>query len=76
MRLGKPTRRHEDQMDFILDVVAHRIGVYVLSLLSGGRFKGESGFAWGWAVALGGLILLSPFAASIAWLIYTSGPVN
>lgn len=61
-------------MDFILDVVAHRIGVYVLGLLSGGRFKGESGFAWGCAVAVGGLMLLSPFAAFIAWLIYTSGP--
>ncbi len=61
-------------MDFILDLVAHRIGVYVLGLLSGGRFKGESGFAWGWAVAVGGLILLSPFAAFITWLIYTSGP--
>jgi len=60
-------------MDFILDVVAHRIGVYVLDLLSGGHFKGESGFAWGWAVAVGGLILLSPFASFIAWLIYTSG---
>ncbi|MNF72166.1 hypothetical protein D3C84_541370 [compost metagenome] len=60
-------------MDFILDVVAHRISVYVLGLLSCGSFKGESGFAWGWAVAVGGLILLSPFAAFIAWLIYTSG---
>lgn len=61
-------------MDFILDVVAHRIGVYVLGLLSGGRYKGESGFVWGWAIAVGGLILFSPFAAFIAWLIYTSGP--
>ncbi|KQV17715.1 hypothetical protein ASC74_23140 [Pseudomonas sp. Root329] len=65
-------------MDFISDVVinllAHRIGVYVLGLLSGGRFKGERGFAWGWAVAVGGLILLSPFATFIAWFIHTSGP--
>ncbi|MCO8311747.1 hypothetical protein [Pseudomonas mandelii] len=61
-------------MDFIFDLVAHRIGVYVLRLLSGGRFKGESGFAWGWAVVVGGLILLSPLAALITWLIYTSGP--
>ncbi|PTR19813.1 hypothetical protein C8K63_11853 [Pseudomonas sp. GV085] len=34
-------------MDFIFDtlinLLAHRIGVYVLGLLSGGRFKGESG---------------------------------
>lgn len=63
-------------MEFILDIVinllAHRIGVYVLGLLSGGRFKGESGFAWGWAVAVGGLVLFAPFApfaAFIAWLI-------
>lgn len=48
-------------MDFILDVVAHRIGVYVLDLLSSGRFKGENGFAKGWAVAAGSLTLLSPF---------------
>ena len=61
-------------MEFILDLASHRIGVYVLGLLSGGRFKGESGFAWGWAVVVGGLILLSPFVAFIAWLIYFSGP--
>lgn len=63
-------------MDFIFDalinLLAHRIGVCVLGLLSGGRFKGESGFAWGWAVAVGGLVLFAPFAAVIAWLIYTS----
>lgn len=47
-------------MDFIIDLIAHRIGVFVLGLLSGGRFKGESGFAWGWAVVVGGLILLAP----------------
>jgi hypothetical protein len=61
-------------MDFIFDLIAHRVGVYVLSFLSGGRFKGESGFAWGWAVVVGALILISPFAAFIALLIYTSGP--
>lgn len=61
-------------MDFIFDLIAHRVGAYVLSFLSGGRFKGESGFSWGWAVVVGGLILLSPFAAFIALLIYTSGP--
>jgi hypothetical protein len=63
-------------MDFILDtlfnLLAHRIGVYVLRLLSGGRFKGESGFAWGWALAVGGLVLLAPIAALIAWALYTS----
>ncbi|MDD1139664.1 hypothetical protein M5G22_19060 [Pseudomonas sp. TNT2022 ID233] len=60
-------------MDYILDILlnrlAHRIGVYVLGLLSGGRFKGESGFAWGWAVAVGGLVLFAPFLAFIALLI-------
>ena len=61
-------------MDFILDLIAHRIGVFVLILLSGGRFKGESGFAWGWAVAVGGVILFAPFVAFIALLIHYSGP--
>ncbi|MEO3723430.1 hypothetical protein ABHN98_02725 [Pseudomonas syringae] len=60
-------------MDYILDILlnrlAHRIGVYVLGLLSGGRFKGESGFAWGWAVAVGGVVLIAPFVAFIALLI-------
>ena len=41
-------------MDFIIDLIAHRIGVSVPGLLSGGHFKGESGFAWGWAVVVGG----------------------
>ena len=69
METGKQKR----SMDFIFDLIAHRIGVFVLGLLSGGRFKGESGFAWGWAVVVGGLILLSPFVAFIAVLIYSSG---
>jgi hypothetical protein len=61
-------------LDLIFDVLAHRIGVFVLGLLSGGRFKGESGFAWGCAVAVGSLILLSLFAAFIGLLIYARGP--
>ncbi|MDD1002135.1 hypothetical protein [Pseudomonas sp. TNT2022 ID642] len=61
-------------MDFVTDLIAHRIGAFVLGLLSGGHFKGESGFAWGWAVVVNGLILLSPFVASIAVLIYSSSP--
>jgi hypothetical protein len=56
-------------LDILLNRLAHRIGVYVLGLLSGGRFKGESGFAWGWAVAVGGLVLIAPFVAFIALLI-------
>lgn len=58
--------------DFILNHLAHRIGVCVLRFLSGGRFQGESGFAWGWAVVVGGLILFAPFVALIAWLIHIS----
>ena len=56
-------------MDFIIDLLAHRIGVFVLRLLSGGQFKGERGFAWGWAVVIGGAVLLAPFLAFFAWLI-------
>lgn len=60
-------------MDLIIDLTAHRIGVFVLGLLSGGRLKGETGFAWGWAAVVGGLILLSPFTAFMTVLIYASG---
>ncbi|MCM2463392.1 hypothetical protein ACIPQ1_20260 [Pseudomonas sp. LARHCG127] len=59
--------------DFLLNVLAHRIGVYILRLLSGGRFKGESGFAWGWALAVGSLVMFAPFVIFIALLIYASG---
>jgi len=45
----------------------------VLGFLSGGRFKGESGFAYGWAEVVGGLILFAPFVAFIAWLIHSGG---
>jgi hypothetical protein len=58
--------------DFILNHLAHRIGVRVLRLLSGGRLRGESGFAWGSAVVVGGLILFAPFVAFITWLIHRS----
>ncbi|MDU9405178.1 hypothetical protein RTH46_22070 [Pseudomonas sp. zfem004] len=59
--------------DFLFTLLAHRVGVYVLGLFCGGRFKGESGFAWGWAVAVGGLVLFAPFVAFIALLIYARG---
>ncbi|MGY4495404.1 hypothetical protein [Pseudomonas sp. TE3610] len=56
--------------DVLINLLAHRLGVYVLKLLSGGRFKGESGFAWGWALVVGSLVMLAPFVGIIAWLIY------
>lgn len=69
------TRGHARRMDFISDVVinllAHRLGIRVLAFLSGGRFKGERGFVWGFAVAVGGLVLLAPLVALIAWIIHT-----
>lgn len=64
--------RMVDIFSFIFDVLAHRIGVRVLKLFSGGQFEGESGCAWGWAEVVGGLVLLAPFAAFITWLIYAN----
>ncbi|TLX70134.1 hypothetical protein FAS41_28955 [Pseudomonas nicosulfuronedens] len=52
--------------------LAHRIGVRVLRFLSGDRFRGESGFAWGWAVVVSCLVLFAPFVAFITWLIHRS----
>ncbi len=34
-------------MDLIIDLIGHRIGVFVLDLMNDGRFKVESGLAWG-----------------------------
>lgn len=59
--------------DFIFNVAAHRIGVRVLSFLTGDQFKGDSGYAWGFAVVIGIFVMIVPFAAFIAWLIYTNG---
>ncbi len=72
--LGNPAPRYQMDFleDFILSYLAHRIGVRVLRFLSGDRFRGESGFAWGWAVVVGGLVLFAPFVAFITWLIYRS----
>lgn len=65
-----------NQMDVILgmliDDLAHRIGVYLLRLMSGGRFKGESGYASGWAEVVGSFVMLAPFVGFIGWLIYTN----
>jgi hypothetical protein len=55
--------------DFVLIYLAHRVGARLLGFLSGGRFSGESGFAWGWAVVVGSLVLSAPFVTLIAWLI-------
>jgi hypothetical protein len=59
----------DEMLDAFFNVLAHRIGVRILKALSGGRFKGERGFAWGWALVVGGVALLAPFVAVIAWLI-------
>lgn len=65
-----------NQMDVILgmliDGLAHRIGVCLLRLMSGGRFKGNTGYAWGWAVVVGSSVMLAPFVGFISWLIYTN----
>ncbi|MBL4832741.1 MAG: hypothetical protein JKY26_02110 [Pseudomonas sp.] len=58
--------------DFVVNVVGHRIGVGVLRLFCGHQFKGESGYAFGFAVLVGGIVLLAPFAAFITWLIYAN----
>jgi hypothetical protein len=71
--LQRPRRKMDFIFDILINLLAYRVGLYVLRLLSGGRFKGESGFAWGWALAVGSLVLSTPFVALIAWLIHTSG---
>lgn len=54
----------------LIDYLAHRIGVRLLRLMSGGRFKGETGYAWGWAVIVGSFVMMPPFVCLISWLIY------
>jgi hypothetical protein len=62
----------DDISDVIFNFLAHSLGVRILKALSGGRFQGESGFAWGWALVVGSLVLLAPFVAFIAWVIMRS----
>lgn len=63
-----------NQIDVILgmliDCLAHRIGVCLLRPMSGGRFKGDTGYAWGWAVVVGSSVMLAPFVGFFGWLIY------
>lgn len=59
--------------DFMINVAAHSIGVRVLRFLTGGHFKGDSGYAWACAILVGGLVMVAPFAAFITWMIYTRG---
>lgn len=59
----------DELFDAFFNVLAHRVGVRLLKALSGGRFQGERGFAWGWALVVGMLALIAPFAAFITWLI-------
>jgi hypothetical protein len=53
LRLNPQSEAWPHLPDVIVNLLAHRIGVFVLGLLIGGRFKGETGFAWGWAVSMG-----------------------
>ncbi|MEE4674955.1 hypothetical protein V2K57_16555 [Pseudomonas alliivorans] len=47
-------------LDAFFNLLAHSIGVRILKALSGGRFKGERGFAWGWALVVGSVALIAP----------------
>ena len=40
--------------DFLINVVAHRLGVRVPSFLTARQFEGGSGYAWGCAILVGG----------------------
>ncbi|MCQ9470185.1 hypothetical protein NRB15_07515 [Pseudomonas alliivorans] len=55
--------------DAFFNLLAHSIGVRILKALSGGRFRGERGFAWGWALVVGSVALIAPLVAFITWLI-------
>ncbi|WP_249306835.1 hypothetical protein, partial [Pseudomonas viridiflava] len=55
--------------DALFNLLAHSLGVRILKALSGGRFKGERGFAFGWALVVGSAALLAPLVAFITWLI-------
>ncbi|PHN62713.1 hypothetical protein AO275_03280 [Pseudomonas viridiflava] len=56
-------------LDAFFNLLAHSIGVRILKALSGGRFRGERGFAWGWALVVGSVALIAPLVAFITWLI-------
>ncbi|MEE4370858.1 hypothetical protein V2J67_00570 [Pseudomonas alliivorans] len=55
--------------DAFFNLLAHSIGVRILKALSGGRFRGERGFAWGWALVVGSVALIAPLVAFITWLV-------
>ncbi|MEE5056580.1 hypothetical protein V2J84_23155 [Pseudomonas alliivorans] len=55
--------------DAFFNLLAHSIGVRILKALSGGRFRGERGFAWGWALVVGSVALIAPLVAFITCLI-------
>lgn len=54
-------------LGMLIDGLAHRIGVCILQLMSGGRFKGDTGHAWGWALVVGSSVMLVPFVGFIGW---------
>ena len=56
--------------DLLIHVLAYRVGVRVLRFLSGGRFKGASGYAWGCALLAGSAVLLAPSVVVIGWLVF------
>ncbi|MGE8362335.1 hypothetical protein [Pseudomonas sp.] len=53
----------------LLDFIAHWIGKKILRAVSAGRFTGELGYQSGFAEVIGGVVLLSPLVALVAWKI-------
>lgn len=56
----------------VFNLAAYFIGVCILKIFTLGKFKGESSYARGCAIALGTMVLSLPFLTLVGWLLYLS----
>lgn len=55
-------------VDWVADVVFHRIGLWTLKLLTFGRYRDKGSFRQGLSCAVGCLVIVAGIAIAISWI--------
>jgi hypothetical protein len=56
-------------IDWVADVVCHRIGLWTLKLLTFGRYRDKGSFGQGLSCAVGCLVIVAGIAIAISWIV-------
>ncbi|RMQ40804.1 hypothetical protein ALQ04_00929 [Pseudomonas cichorii] len=55
--------------DFLLNTLCYKVGLWVMKVITFGRFKGKSSYWFGFILMLGGLVVLAVLIGFITLLV-------